>query len=186
MGRPIPDSKPDTKPDTTTTTDCTNTAHATVEPVVVVNSAIAYETPKPINKNTENQYSSSSPPSIAVQKLTSFYNLNPVVTKNILCLNDFLSAANHSLKAADKEGFTAAQRLRAIEKFVATGEFDEPKGWVNLRLAEIAYDDKPKVIDKYADETDEERRARMKGQTKKTKVLLDALKNGGSVQNLFT
>jgi hypothetical protein len=104
--RPIPDTKPNIKTTTTTTTQSENKTKnpESVSSVVVSNSL----TP--------------------IDRLREAYRAKPVTTDNITNEDEFIDAAQFSIKTRTK-GISEEQRIFAIIKLVSLGTFRDPANW---------------------------------------------------------
>jgi hypothetical protein len=148
---PIPDTKPNIKTNTTTTGDGQKPNRKTPEPVVVITESLKTQTQK-----TEQLVSCSDLelvpgvdiPAVFISKevdrrLTDAYNQRPVKSKNIDCLESFLSACKYAIEHRAPE-ISEMGRIKGIINFVHAGTFDEPEDWAkeivkkrNARIAEI-------------------------------------------------
>lgn len=87
-------------------------------------------------KNSSSSNSSNPFSTYEQSKLTEAYANNPVETENIQTLDNFLSAALHSLVNRE-QNISRQQRLRGIIKLVSQGSFEEPKGWGKISKSNV-------------------------------------------------
>lgn len=96
------------------------------EPVVVSSPSLT-STPNP--KDPVNRYGET-----ITTKLLVAYRSTPIRKGNIICEQDFLSAAYFSIDTRDKMTTTEQQRVNGICGLVGRSEFDEPSEWsLNLK-----------------------------------------------------
>ena len=123
----IPNSKPDNKP-TTTTQDQILAKKSDSAQVVVLTDSLT-STPTPQNPVT----SESVKIFIGVEwdrRLREAYDRNPIVEKNILCVEDYLSACKYYTDNK-ADNIPLPGRIKGLVKITLEGNFHEPPEWVD-------------------------------------------------------
>ena len=133
---------------TTTNGICSKNEQMPKNPVVVLSPPLTPNPQIPPSQPSAATTSEASPaivPETPVNQddircnnaLLTAYRANPFLSEYILCEEDFLSAAIHSIENRDKATVTAQGRLKGIIKLIEMGKFKIPKNgrWIYVKNA---------------------------------------------------